>query len=574
MANNTAQQISAKLSKLKAAIYIRVSTVYQVDKDSLQVQRRELIAYCEMVLGITDYEIFEDAGYSAKNTDRPDYLRMMDRLRTGEFSHLLVWKIDRISRNLLDFSAMYQELKSLGINFVSKNEQFDTSNAISEAMLKIILVFAELERNMTSERVTAVMLSRATNGQWNGGRVPFGYDYSKDTQKFTINEAQAKVVQMIADMYEQYQSLLYVSRQLNEAGYKTRAGNKWTPTAVYTILSNPFYKGCYLYNVHDAGNRSAVKDKSEWLVFEDHHPAILSEIQFDRISLSLKRNRRGGVKKEEARINKNIHIFAGKVHCGQCGNLMSATLDRRRANGYRPSIYGCSGRRATRTCQNKYISDLRLVPFVFGYIANIIRAKDEVAAGMTIDKLEQRLLTGDAFFGIDHIEVEGLTQIYDLLRSGKTGLEYEPPQTYPLQDDSETEYSLLQNRKQKAERALNRLQTLYLYSDEPLPEKDYIISRTQLVEELQQIEGRLKKFDIAESNNAKVNDEFLAKASYFIMVEKLLDADIDYEEYIQSADLEIPRNFVLATIENIIVSDGNVQSIVFKNGITHNFIYK
>ena len=116
-----------------------------------------------------NYLIFEDPGYSAKNTDRPDFQRMMARVRTGEFTHILVWKIDRISRNLLDFAAMYQELKELGVTFVSKNEQFDTSTAIGEAMLKIILVFAELERHMTSERVTAAMLSRATNGKWNGG---------------------------------------------------------------------------------------------------------------------------------------------------------------------------------------------------------------------------------------------------------------------------------------------------------------------------------------------------------------------------------------------------------------------
>ena len=170
-----ATQIQEKLAAKKAAIYIRVSTHWQIDKDSLKVQRRELTAYVEMLLGITDYVIFEDPGYSAKNTDRPDYQAMMDRIRTGEFTHLVVWKIDRISRNLLDFASMYDELKRLGVTFVSKNEQFDTSSAIGEAMLKIILVFAELERQMTSERVTAVMLSRANNGQWNGGRVPYGY---------------------------------------------------------------------------------------------------------------------------------------------------------------------------------------------------------------------------------------------------------------------------------------------------------------------------------------------------------------------------------------------------------------
>ena len=94
-----ASRIAEKLAAKKAAIYIRVSTHWQVDKDSLKVQRRELTAYCEMVLGITDYVIFEDPGYSAKNTDRPEYQAMMDRVRSGEFTHIVVWKIDRISRN-------------------------------------------------------------------------------------------------------------------------------------------------------------------------------------------------------------------------------------------------------------------------------------------------------------------------------------------------------------------------------------------------------------------------------------------------------------------------------------------
>lgn len=126
----------------KVAIYIRVSTKYQIDKESLPFQRNELPKYAQIVLGVNDYEIFEDAGYSAKNTDRPAYQQMMARIRSGEFSHLLVWKIDRISRNLLDFAQMWDELQRCGVTFVSKNVQFDTSTAIGEAMLQIILVFA------------------------------------------------------------------------------------------------------------------------------------------------------------------------------------------------------------------------------------------------------------------------------------------------------------------------------------------------------------------------------------------------------------------------------------------------
>lgn len=100
---------------------------------------------------------------------------------------------------------MYQELKDYGVTFVSKNEQFDTSTAIGEAMLKIILVFAELERNMTSERVSAVMLSRAEQGLWNGGRIPYGYRWDKELKTFFIVKEEAAVVRKIYELSPHHQ---------------------------------------------------------------------------------------------------------------------------------------------------------------------------------------------------------------------------------------------------------------------------------------------------------------------------------------------------------------------------------
>lgn len=101
----------------KAALYIRVSTHYQIDKDSLPFQRNELINYAKYALGIDDYAIFEDAGYSGKNTDRPAYQDMMRRIRAKEFSHLCVWKIDRISRNLLDLLSSSSSAQGTRIPF-------------------------------------------------------------------------------------------------------------------------------------------------------------------------------------------------------------------------------------------------------------------------------------------------------------------------------------------------------------------------------------------------------------------------------------------------------------------------
>jgi len=568
--------IDDRLEHKKVAIYIRVSTHWQIDKDSLQVQRRELIAYAEMVLNITDYEVFEDPGYSAKNTDRPSYQSMMERLRTGEFSHILVWKIDRISRNLLDFSQMYKELKSLGVTFVSKNEQFDTSSAIGEAMLKIILVFAELERNMTSERVSAVMLSRANNGQWNGGRVCYGYKWDKEQKVFTVNDSEAKVVRKVFNLYEEKQSVLFVSRHLNDEGYLTRNGKPWSAVVIHEMLRNPFYIGTYRYNIHEGGDRQKPRDESEWVVVEDHHEPIIDEIQYDRVQFILQRNIRGGYKRGETHVRKNIHIFAGMVKCGNCGNNMSATLDRRRANGLRPSIYGCSTRRNNKNqCQNKFVSDIYIGPFVFNYIANIIRANNNISDSTSVTMLEKKLLRGDVFSDVEHIGNEELQQLRNLLLHGSTGLEFKPVSVFKKSELPNYDISFLQERKRKAETALNRLKQLYLFSEEQLPEKEYIIERQKLLDEIKNCDDRMSSLKSEQAVQKVDNDEFLQKASYFIMVEKLLDErSVDYEKYISNIEPTVPRNFIASIIDQIEITDGRITTIRFKNGMIHTFTYK
>ncbi len=566
-----------QLAKLKAAIYVRVSTQWQIDKDSLLVQKRELIAYCQLVFGIQDFEIFEDPGYSAKNTDRPDYQKMLARIRTGEFSHLMVWKIDRISRNLLDFAQMYAELKELGVVFVSKNEQFDTSTAIGEAMLKIILVFAELERKMTAERVTAVMLSRANNGQWNGGRIPYGYNYDKTTKEFTVNNEEAKVYNLVCDLYEDKQSLIYVARYLNEAGYRSHHGNLWTPTTIRKLLTNIFYTGAYRYNVHKEGSGYKCRDADEWITIEDHHPALIDDVRYNRFCFLLKRNVRGGVKPGDTYVRKNVHIFGGLIRCGMCGANMTATLDRKRANGWRPSVYGCGTRRkSTNKCSNKYITDVILGPFVFNFIANILRVRNNISDKMTPEILERKLLRGPVFEDVAHIATDSLTALLDHLRSGMTGIEYRPMAIKNVSEENKPdEQEILEERRRRDENALNRLKSLYLYGDDTIPEKDYIIERQKIIDDMNKIDARLSELVQDSAKALKSDAAFIEQASYFVMVDKLLsDRYLDYEKYIRSIDPMIPRSFLHSIISKIEVTDGNVTAIEFKNGLTSRFIYE
>lgn len=565
-----------QIEQKRAAIYVRVSTQYQVDRASLPVQRSELVNYAKYALDIPDFVIFEDAGYSAKNTDRPDYQQMMARIRTGEFSHLLVWKIDRISRNLLDFAAMYSELKQLGVVFVSKNEQFDTSSAMGEAMLKIILVFAELERNMTAERVSAVFLSRANDGIWNGGKVPFGYAYDKQTKTFSILEDEAKTVRLIYALYESSKSLVTVSKVLNERGIKTRNGSEWSPTTVHTMLSNPFYSGTYRYNYRNESDphHHVPKKKEDWILVKNHHPAIVSPEHQAAVELILASKSYG---KNQTYQRKNIHAFAGLLTCGYCGSTMAATIDRARADGWRPSVYICSRRRMSNDCQNKYVSDVTLGPFVLNFFANLIKASNSFGKSTSIETLEKKLLRGDALSIVDHIERPGLEELYNHLRSGFEEKPFDSLAVNAAEASSDVqERDLLLADKRRLERALKRLNAIYLYGDEEIPGKDFILDRKSITDSLQQIDDRLKELDAAAVFDVSLSDdEFMEKASQFILTQQLLDKrSVNYEKFIRKIDPRIVKDFLNETVSNFCIKDGLTTSVLFKNGIELRFCYK
>lgn len=565
-----------QIEQKRAAIYVRVSTQYQVDRASLPVQRSELVNYAKYALDIPDFVIFEDAGYSAKNTDRPDYQQMMARIRTGEFSHLLVWKIDRISRNLLDFAAMYSELKQLGVVFASKNEQFDTSSAMGEAMLKIILVFAELERNMTAERVSAVFLSRANDGIWNGGKVPFGYAYDKQTKTFSILEDEAKTVRLIYALYESSKSLVTVSKALNERGIKTRNGSEWSPTTVHTMLSNPFYSGTYRYNYRNESDphHHVPKKKEDWILVKNHHPAIVSPEHQAAVELILASKSYG---KNQTYQRKNIHAFAGLLTCGYCGSTMAATIDRARADGWRPSVYICSRRRMSNDCQNKYVSDVTLGPFVLNFFANLIKASNSFGKSTSIETLEKKLLRGDALSIVDHIERPGLEELYNHLRSGFDEKPFDSLAVNAAEASSDVqERDLLLADKRRLERALKRLNAIYLYGDEEIPGKDFILDRKSITDSLQQIDDRLKELDAAAVFDVSLSDdEFMEKASQFILTQQLLDKrSVNYEKFIRKIDPRIVKDFLNETVSNFCIKDGLTTSVLFKNGIELRFCYK
>lgn len=258
------------------ALYVRVSTGHQVDKDSLPFQKKELRSYCKHILHIDEkrIEIFEDAGRSGKNTKRPAFERMMKKIRAGLVSHVVVYKIDRITRNLVDFSLMYDDFKYNHVTFISLNEQFDTSSAIGEAVLKIILIFAELERKLTSERVKDIMLDRALSGQWNGARMPYGWRWNEETQMPEHDPIELVFARRMYDLYEETKSSCKVRDYNNFNGVPTKRGGEWTSKTVADFIRNPMNKGDYRYNYRESA-RGRKKPEDEVIYAEGVFPPLV-----------------------------------------------------------------------------------------------------------------------------------------------------------------------------------------------------------------------------------------------------------------------------------------------------------
>lgn len=572
--NNKAGNSESRIT----ALYVRVSTGYQIDKDSLPFQKKELKNYCLHVLHIPneEIEIYEDAGKSGKNTDRPAFQRMMKKVKAGKVARVVVYKIDRISRNLVDFSLMYDDFKDNRTTFISLNEQFDTSSAIGEAVLKIILVFAELERKLTSERVTGVMIGRAQDAKWNGARVPFGWAWDEKEQKPVHDPIEADIVRKMFSLYEETRSSSKIRDYLNENGIATKRGGEWTTKTVGDILHNPINRGDYRYNYRHSA-RGKKKPEEEVVYIKGVFPALIDPEQFDRVQIMIEENR---VKMQGAGFShKKIytHVFAGLLVCADCGNFFQArNADRTRANGFRPSIYFCSGKNKRIHCAARGASDVIVGAFVFSFVQNLVgiskRRREVVAGGL--DSVERALLSGDPFNDVSRIDAGSLRQIFDALRGvSRSAASYIPA---PLPKENGVVGNVEKKRSEAAKiaRALERLKKAYLFDDDVMDEREYITTRAKLEEDLTRINN-----EIAEAEEETFDDvselSFVHSASEFLLSYQIQSDDpIVYSDFAPIVGNDTLKNFVNMIIDRIEIKNRNVTSITFKNGLEARFIYK
>ncbi|MFH1468344.1 MAG: recombinase family protein [Pseudomonadota bacterium] len=328
--------MSHDLQAVRVALYTRVSTDNQANKDegSLDTQEARLRgaiigrAGPHQVVGV-----FREEGLSGKNLERPQLQKMLDLVRLGAIDLVMVTRIDRLSRSLTDFYELHRLFEEHQVQFVSLNETFDTSNAVGRAMLKLLLVFAELEREQTGERTRAAMRARAERGLWNGGHPPLGYD-SAGGGHLNVNEEEAALLRAVFDRYLELRSAPKLAAWLNEQGHRQKrydstrkgatGGRRFSTAAVLHMLRNRLYLGEIPY-----------KDQT----FNGHHPAIVGQQTFDRVQAVLAGNakhRRGPPLKAQY-----DYLLTGIARCS-CGFSLTTSAGTGRGGKLYP-YYRCVG---------------------------------------------------------------------------------------------------------------------------------------------------------------------------------------------------------------------------------------
>lgn len=563
------------------AIYVRVSTGYQIDKDSLPFQKKELKAYCKHILHIdmSRVEIFEDAGRSGKNTKRPAYERMMQKVRAGLVSHVLVYKIDRISRNLVDFSLMYDDFKYNRVTFVSLNEQFDTSSAIGEAVLKIILVFAELERKLTSERVKDIMIGRANEGKWNGARVPYGWDWDSSAGWPVHSKKEAPFARAMYEMYLEVKSTGKIRDYNNAHKIPTKRGGEWTSKTVGDFLRNPMNKGDYRYNYRESA-RGRKKPADEIVYLEGIFEPLVDPEIWEKVNkiMDINRDQRniGG----SHPIEKNCNVFAGLIQCGSCGSgYLVGKKDKRRKNGFTPSLYYCGAKTRAIHCQNLNVSDVKIGPFVINYISAMVRVSNERRKIKSPEELEEMLLFDKAVFAdIMGLSSDSLNTTFELLtgKSATGGVLWRADlvdREGAAADPAEIEN--LKDQIRKYERAKERLEDAYYFSDDGMSEKEYLEKKNRFDSMRVSAENKLK--ELTETHIASGVDEsaFMKSASAFLLTHKIrAGSHIVYSDLAGMVEEESIKEFFNLVLNHITVKDRRVTEIVFANGLSHKFIYR
>ncbi len=404
---------SNRSSVKSVGIWIRVSTEDQVRGESPETHERRARLYAE-AKGWNVVEVYRLDAVSGKTVkETPEAQRMLADVRDGRITGLIFSKLARLARNtkeLLEFSEIFRECNA---DLISLAESIDTSTPAGRLFYTMIAAMAQWEREEIAERVAAAVPIRAKAGKPTGGQAPFGYAW-KD-QKLVVDETEAPVRKLMFELFAVHKRKKQVARLLNEQGYRTRNGGKFTDTTVDRLIRDPIAKGTRRANYTTSPNGDkrawALKPEEEWVLLEA--PAIVSEVLWSECNRFLE-----GQRTRLKRVTKPaVHLFAGVTYCS-CGRKM-----------YVPSNnpkYTC------KPCRNRIPTD-DLEAVFHAEIKNFLFSDSEIRERMDAAHAEVR--TKMELLAVLEGEAEKLAtetdKLYDLYQSGMIdkagfGRKYEP----------------------------------------------------------------------------------------------------------------------------------------------------
>jgi len=328
----------ASAGPVRCAIYTRKSTTEGLDSDfnTLDAQRESAEHYIR-AQAHQNWTIlpahYDDGGFTGANIERPALKRLLDDLERGDLDMVVVYKVDRLSRSLLDFARLMERFDKKGVGFVSVTQNFDTSSSMGRLVLNVLLSFAQFEREMIAERTRDKIQAARRRGKWTGGQVSLGYGIDPDRRGLVVVPKEAEVVRTIFDLYLQTHSIGFVTERLNELGITTkrhvskktgrvRGGRSWNKSSVYQVLRNPLYIG----KVRSADGE----------LHEGEHDSLVSVEAFEKVAETMSQRSTGRIR----RSRKTEYILTGLLRCGPCDAAMTSSRGTSR-NGKRYRYYRC-----------------------------------------------------------------------------------------------------------------------------------------------------------------------------------------------------------------------------------------
>jgi len=309
-----------EIKTINCAIYTRKSTSEGLEKEftTLDAQREAAENYIKSQKS-SGWQVFptqyNDGGYTGADTHRPALQKLMDNIKLGKINCVVVYKVDRLSRSLLDFSKLLEFFDEYKVAFVSVTQHFNTDSSMGRLTLNILLSFAQFEREMISERTRDKMGAARKKGKWTGGMPPLGYDVTE--HKLAINPQEAKLVKKIFKTYLELNSILITTQKINDDGHTCKkfvsgngrifGGQSFHKNKIHRIIMNPLYDGKVKY-----------KDKT----YPGEHEAIIDEETFKKVQKRIAYNRVDRKIKKNA---KNYGLLSQMIRCKACNCRMIYT---------------------------------------------------------------------------------------------------------------------------------------------------------------------------------------------------------------------------------------------------------